>query len=103
MIFWNCSNILDFKYVISFIGYDTLALYPVVIKYIHLTFIKIGSLAGYPIDGQYYTGLTVRKGACRFVMGWKCSQGDSVKESAELTADTLFEGLVDSIGGVNSG
>ena len=36
-------------------------------------------------------------------MGWKCSQGDSVKESAVLTADTLFEGLVDSIGGVNSG
>lgn len=63
----------------------------------------VGSLAGYPIDGQYYTGLTVRKGACRFVMGWKCNQGDSVKESAELTADTLFEGLVDSIGGVNSG
>ena len=63
----------------------------------------VGSLAGYPIDGQYYTGLTVRKGACRFVMGWKCSQGDSVKESAVLMADTLFEGLVDSIGGVNSG
>ena len=63
----------------------------------------VGSLAGYPIDGQYYTGLTVRKGACRFVMGWKCSQGDSVKESAELTADSLFEGLVDSIGGVNGG
>lgn len=63
----------------------------------------VGSLAGYPIDGQYYTGLTIRKGACRFVMGWKCSQGDSVKESAVLMADTLFEGLVDSIGGVNSG
>jgi len=63
----------------------------------------VGSLAGYPIDGQYYTGLTVRKGACRFVMGWKCSQGDSVKESAVLMADTLFEGLVDSIGGVNRG
>lgn len=63
----------------------------------------VGSLAGYPIDGRYYTGLTIRKGACRFVMGWKCSQGDSVKESAVLTADTLFEGLVDSIGGVNSG
>lgn len=63
----------------------------------------VGSLAGYPIDGQYYTGLTIRKGTCRFVMGWKCSQGDSVKESAVLTADTLFEGLVDSIGGVNSG
>lgn len=63
----------------------------------------VGSLAGYPIDGQYYTGLTIRKGACRFVMGWKCSQGDSVKESAVLTADTLFEGLLDSIGGVNSG
>lgn len=63
----------------------------------------VGSLAGYPIDGRYYTGLTVRKGACRFVMGWKCSQGDSVKESAVLTANTLFEGLVDSIGGVNSG
>lgn len=63
----------------------------------------VGSLAGYPIDGQYYTGLTIRKGACRFVMGWKCSQGDSVKESTTLTADSLFEGLVDSIGGVNSG
>lgn len=63
----------------------------------------VGSLAGYPVDGQYYTGLTVRKGACRFVMGWKCSQGDSVKESTTLTADSLFEGLVDSIGGVNSG
>ena len=34
-------GILDFKYVISFIGYDTLALYPIVIKYIHLAFIKI--------------------------------------------------------------
>ena len=65
--------------------------------------VRVGALAGYPIDGRYYTGLTVRKGACRFVMGWKCSQGDSVKESAVLTADTLFEGLVDSIGGVNSG
>ena len=63
----------------------------------------VGSLAGYPIDGRYYTGLTVRKGTCRFVMGWKCSQGDSVKESTTLTADSLFEGLVDSIGGVNSG
>lgn len=63
----------------------------------------VGSLAGYPIDGQYYTGLTVRKGACRFVMGWKCSQGDSVEESTTLIADSLFEGLVDSIGGVNSG
>lgn len=63
----------------------------------------VGSLAGYPIDGQYYTDLTIRKGACRFVMGWKCSQGDSVKESTTLTADSLFEGLVDSIGGVNSG
>ena len=41
LICWNCSNILDFKYVISFIGYDTLALYPIVIKYIHLAFIKI--------------------------------------------------------------
>lgn len=65
--------------------------------------VRVGALAGYPLDGRYYTGLTVRKGASRFVMGWKCSQGDSVKESAELTADTLFEGLVDSIGGVNSG
>ena len=65
--------------------------------------VRVGALAGYPLDGRYYTGLTVRKGACRFVMGWKCSQGDSVKESAVLTADTLFEGLVDSIGGVNSG
>ena len=63
----------------------------------------VGSLAGYPIDGQYYTGLTIRKGASRFVMGWKCSQGDSVKESTTLTADSLFEGLVDSIGGVNRG
>ena len=34
-------GILDFKYVISFIGYDTLALYSIVIKYIHLAFIKI--------------------------------------------------------------
>ena len=34
-------GILDFKYVISFIGYDTLALYPIIIKYIHLAFIKI--------------------------------------------------------------
>ena len=65
--------------------------------------VRVGALAGYPLDGRYYTGLTVRRGACRFVMGWKCSQGDSVKESAVLTADTLFEGLVDSIGGVNSG
>ena len=65
--------------------------------------VRVGALAGYPLDGRYYTGLTVRRGACRYVMGWKCSQGDSVKESAVLTADTLFEGLVDSIGGVNSG
>ena len=34
-------GILDFKYVISFIGYDTLALYPIAIKYIHLTFTQI--------------------------------------------------------------
>ena len=64
--------------------------------------VRVGALAGYPLDGRYYTGLTVRKGACRFVMGWKCSQGDSVRESTELTA-ALFDGLVDSIGGVNSG
>ena len=34
-------GILDFKYVISFIGYDTLALDPIIIKYIHLAVIKI--------------------------------------------------------------
>lgn len=65
--------------------------------------VRVGALAGYPLDGRYYTGLTVRRGACRYVMGWKCSQGDSVRESTVLTADTLFDGLVDSIGGVNSG
>lgn len=64
--------------------------------------VRVGALAGYPLDGRYYTGLTVRRGACRYVMGWKCSQGDSVRESTELTA-ALFDGLVDSIGGVNSG
>lgn len=64
--------------------------------------VRVGALAGYPLDGRYYTGLTVRRGACRYVMGWKCSQGDSVRESTELTA-ALFDGLVDSLGGVNSG
>ena len=41
LIFWDCRNVLDFKYVIFFIGYDTLALDPIIIKYIHLTVIKI--------------------------------------------------------------
>ena len=41
MIFWNCRNVLDFKYVIFFIGYDTLTLDPIIIKYIHLAVIKI--------------------------------------------------------------
>ena len=33
--------VLDFKYVIFFIGYDTLTLDPIIIKYIHLAVIKI--------------------------------------------------------------
>lgn len=43
--------------------------------------------------GAYYLGGS----------GGNGGQGDSVEESTTLTADSLFEGLVDSIGGVNSG
>lgn len=41
LVFWNCRNVLDFKYTISFIGYDTLAFNTIIIKYIHPAFIKI--------------------------------------------------------------
>ena len=37
----NCSDILNFKYPISFICYDTLAFHSVIIKNIHFTFIEI--------------------------------------------------------------
>ena len=33
--------VLDFEYIIFFIRYDTLALDPIIIKYIHLAAIKI--------------------------------------------------------------
>ena len=38
---WNCSDILNFKYSIPFVRYDTLAFQSVIIKNIHFTFIEI--------------------------------------------------------------
>ena len=37
----NCSNILNFKYSISFVCYDTFAFYSVIVKNIHFTFIEV--------------------------------------------------------------
>ncbi len=37
----NCSDILNFKYSIPFVRYDTLAFHSVIIKNIHFTFIEI--------------------------------------------------------------
>ena len=37
----NCSDILNFKYSIPFVRYDTLALHAVIIKNIHFTIIEI--------------------------------------------------------------
>ena len=37
----NCCDILNFKYSVSFVRYDTLAFHSVIIKNIHFTFIKI--------------------------------------------------------------
>ena len=37
----NCSDILNFKYSISFVRYDTLAFHSVIIKNKHFTFIEI--------------------------------------------------------------
>ena len=37
----NCSDILNFKYSIPFVRYDTLALHSVIIKNIHFTIIEI--------------------------------------------------------------
>lgn len=64
---------------------------------------RIGSLAGYPLDGQYRDGLTVLTGTARARLGWRSSQGDSVAQRDVLTADGLFDGLTDSIGGLNGG
>ena len=38
---WSCSDILNFKYSIPFVRYDTLAFYSVIIKNIHFTIIEI--------------------------------------------------------------
>ena len=64
---------------------------------------RIGSLAGYPLDGRYRDGLTVLAGTARARLGWRSSQGDSVAQRDALTADDLFDGLTDSIGGLNGG
>ena len=37
----NCSDILNFKYSIPFVCYDTLAFHSVIIKHIHFTFREI--------------------------------------------------------------
>ena len=37
----NCSDILNFKYSIPFVRYDTLAFHSVIIKNIHFTIIEI--------------------------------------------------------------
>ena len=37
----NCSDILNFKYSIPFVRYDTLAFHSVIIENIHFTFIEI--------------------------------------------------------------
>ena len=63
---------------------------------------RIGSLAGYPLDGRYRDGLTVLTGAARARLGWRSSQGDSVAQCDTLTPD-VFPGLVRSIGGLNGG
>lgn len=63
---------------------------------------RIGSLAGYPLDGCYRDGLTVLTGTARSRLGWRSSQGDSVTERETLAPD-VFPGLVRSIGGLNGG
>lgn len=63
---------------------------------------RVGSLAGYPLDGCYREGLTVLTGTARARLGWRSSQGDSVTERSTLTPD-VFPGLVRSIGGLNGG
>ena len=63
---------------------------------------RIGSLAGYPLDGRYRDGLTVLTGAARARLGWRSSQGDSVAQCDTLTPD-VFPGLVRGIGGLNGG
>ncbi len=60
----------------------------------------IGTLVGFPIDGQYRDNLYVLSGTARSAMGWKSSQGDRVYTADTLTAD-MFDGLIDSIAGLN--
>ena len=63
---------------------------------------RIGSLAGYPLDGCYRDGLTVLTGCARAPLGWRSSQGDSVAQRETLPPE-VFSGLVRSIGGLNGG
>lgn len=63
---------------------------------------RIGSLAGYPLDGCYRDGLTVLTGCARTPLGWRSSQGDSVAQRDTLPPE-VFPGLVRSIGGLNGG
>ena len=65
----------------------------------------IGSLAGYPMKGQYCEGLYVLAGSARLANGWISAQGDSITSLQMLTAEGMPEigGMVDSIAGLNNG
>lgn len=67
--------------------------------------VRIGALAGYPIEGRYCEGLYVRSGSARAANGWISDQGDSIAVVEELTAAGMAEikELVDSIAELNDG
>lgn len=67
--------------------------------------VRIGALAGYPIEGRYCEGLYVRSGSARAANGWISDQGDSIAVVEELTAAGMAEikELVDSIAELNGG
>lgn len=67
---------------------------------------KIGSLVGYPIDGEYKDKLYVLKGSAQAAMGWKSAHGDRIYAvSADELIGQFADGkkIVESIANLNRG
>ena len=67
---------------------------------------KIGSVVGYPLDGEYKDGIYSLDGAAQAPFGWISSKGHSVNTVTAEELDNIFadgEKMIKSIAGLNKG
>ena len=68
--------------------------------------LKIGSIAGYPLNGEYKEGLYILNGCSQTAFGWISSRGDSVQVVDACDLKSHFADgikMTESIAGLNGG